>query len=225
MKRLTEELPGVPYVAPFAAFIILLGVKNSLDINANWEYPVRVVIVCVILWLVSRAVIPKRPARLLSSVVVGIFVFLIWIAPDWIWPLYRSHWLFENAVVGAAKTSLPSNVRASLGFLVFRLFGTAILVPVIEELFWRGWLMRYLINVDFRKVPLGTYSATSVWLTAVLFATEHGPYWDVGLCAGLIYNAWMLRTRSLADCMIAHAVTNACLAIYVIAGGHWEYWL
>jgi CAAX prenyl protease-like protein len=63
------------------------------------------------------------------------------------------------------------------------------------------------------------------WATAVLFATEHGPYWEVGLLAGVIYNWWMVQTRSLMDCMIAHAITNACLAIYVVAFGHWEYWL
>jgi len=225
MTRLTEKFPALPYVGPFAVFIVLLGAQNTLHINAKWEYPLRVLIVCGILWLVSRGVITKRPVRPLASMVVGILVFIIWIAPDWISPSYRSHWLFENALLGAAKTSLPTEVRASIGFLVFRLFGTAFLVPVIEELFWRGWLMRYLINADFQKVPLGSYSATSLFLTALLFASEHGSYWDVGLVAGLIYNWWMLRTQSLPDCIIAHGVTNACLGIFVIAGGRWEYWL
>ncbi len=91
------------------------------------------------------------------------------------------------------------------------------LVPVIEELFWRGWLMRYLINPAFQKVPLGAYTGTAFWATAVLFATEHGAYWEAGLLAGLIYNWWMIRTGNLADCMVAHAVTNSCLAVYVVA--------
>jgi membrane protease YdiL (CAAX protease family) len=59
----------------------------------------------------------------------------------------------------------------------------------------------------------------------VLFAAEHGPYWDVGLVAGVIFNLWMMRTKSLGDLILAHAVTNACLAAYVIAAGKWEYWL
>ena len=85
--------------------------------------------------------------------------------------------------------------------------------------------MRYVINPDFAKVPLGSYSALAFWSTAALFATEHGSYWEVGFLAGAIYNYWMLRTRSLADCMIAHAVTNLCLAVYVVGFGHWAYWL
>jgi CAAX prenyl protease-like protein len=96
---------------------------------------------------------------------------------------------------------------------------------VIEELFWRGWLMRYAISPRFETIRLGTYSAFSFWITAVLFASEHGSFWEVGLVAGIIYNWWMLRTHSLGDCITAHAVTNACLAAYVIAGGQWQYWL
>jgi hypothetical protein len=58
-----------------------------------------------------------------------------------------------------------------------------------------------------------------------LFASEHGSYWEVGLAAGIVYNWWMLRTRSLADCMLAHAVTNGALSAFVIATGAWRYWL
>ncbi len=98
-------------------------------------------------------------------------------------------------------------------------------VPVIEELFWRGWLMRWLINPHFEKVPMGTYTPAAFWIVAVLFASEHGPYWEVGLIAGVIFNWWMVRTKSLADCILAHAVTNAILAAYVVATGEWQYWL
>jgi CAAX prenyl protease-like protein len=95
----------------------------------------------------------------------------------------------------------------------------------VEELFWRGWLMRWLIAADFRSVPLGAYTAQAFWVVAVLFASEHGAYWDVGLLAGIAYNWWMLRTRSLGDLILAHAVTNACLSAYVIVARKWEYWL
>jgi len=101
----------------------------------------------------------------------------------------------------------------------------ALVVPVIEELFWRAWLMRWLVNSDFRMVRLGTYAPLAFWLSAVLFASEHGSFWDVGLIAGIVYNFWMIRTRSVADCILAHAVTNAALSVYVIAGHHWQYWL
>ena len=63
------------------------------------------------------------------------------------------------------------------------------------------------------------------WVVALLFASEHGSYWDVGLLTGIIYNAWAVRSKSLGDLILTHAVTNACLCAYVIAAGKWEYWL
>jgi hypothetical protein len=74
-------------------------------------------------------------------------------------------------------------------------------------------------------VRLGAYSALSFWATAALFASEHGPYWEVGLLAGIAYGWWMIRTKSLADCILAHGVTNLLLAAYVLLQGRWEYWL
>jgi CAAX prenyl protease-like protein len=85
--------------------------------------------------------------------------------------------------------------------------------------------MRYLIRADFESVPLGRYTPLSFWVVALLFASEHGPYWEVGLVAGVAYNWWLVRTRNLADCMLAHAVTNALLAGYVLVFGQWQYWL
>jgi hypothetical protein len=74
-------------------------------------------------------------------------------------------------------------------------------------------------------VPLGRYTAVSFWAVALLFAAEHGPYWEVGLIAGVAYNWWLVRTRNLADCVLAHAVTNALLAGYVLVFNQWQYWL
>ena len=109
--------------------------------------------------------------------------------------------------------------------LVFRTLRAVIIVPIVEELFWRGWLLRWLVKNDFQQVPIGAYTPSAVIITALLFASEHGPYWEVGLIAGLIYNLWVIRTRSLADCIVAHAVTNGVLCAYVLATGKWEYWL
>lgn len=84
--------------------------------------------------------------------------------------------------------------------------------------------MRWLIKNDFLSVPLGAYARDAFWITAALFGLEHGPYWEVGLLCGIAYNWWMVRTRSLGDCILTHAVTNGILSAYVISGGHWQYW-
>jgi CAAX prenyl protease-like protein len=77
---------------------------------------------------------------------------------------------------------------------------------------------------DFRKTPLGHFTRFTFLGTAVLFALEHGPYWEVGLLAGLAYNWWMVRTKSLGDLIWCHGVTNACLSAWVLVTGDWHYW-
>jgi CAAX prenyl protease-like protein len=152
-------------------------------------------------------------------------VFAIWIGPDLLIRGYREHWLFQNPILGKLHSSIPQDLLADRMVLLLRCFRAIILVPIIEELFWRAWLMRWVINPDFQAVKLGTYTAKSMWITAILFASEHGPYWEVGLIAGLLFNWWMVRTKSLGDCILAHAITNAALSFYVMQTGKWEYWL
>jgi len=216
---------AVPYVLPFAAFFVLMIAAPYLAFLGVWEYPLRVVLLSAILFVFSRQVIDLRTHSLAASVALGAAVFVLWIAPDILFPAYRNHWLFQNTITGTLTSSLASEHRTDWIALLFRTIRAAILVPDIEELFWRAWMMRWLISPQFERVPLGAFSWSSMIITAVLFASEHGPYWDVGLLTGFVYNWWMVRTRSLGDCIAAHAVTNAFLSAYVIVTKRWEYWM
>ncbi len=208
---------------PFAVLMAVLAVSGFFEVSPHWAYPVRTLAVAAVLLGCARPLLNLQPRYWFGSVVLGVAVFACWVAPDLLWPGLRSHWLFHNALTGPS-TAIAAADRSSFGFLFFRAGGSVLLVPVVEELFWRAWLMRRLIAHDFASVPLGSYSHESFWLTALLFAAEHGSRWDVGLLAGVAYNWWMVRTRNLGDCVIAHTVTNACLAVYVIALGRWEFW-
>lgn len=213
--------PAVPYVAGFVVFLGFLAVGDRLP--GTGGLALRLAVTAAVLALVSRRVIALRPSRLWGSLLLGAAVFLIWIAPDLLWPGYRRHWLFENPLMGRLPEGDAPQAPGTL-FLTLRTLQAVAVVPVLEELFWRGWLLRWLVSSDFEKVPPGTYTPFSFWITALLFASEHGPFWDVGLIAGAAYNWWMVRTRRLADCIFAHAVTNGLLAGYVIGWRRFEYW-
>lgn len=213
--------PSVPYVLPFAVFLALLGIQQVVPIPQS----LRFVLIAAILLIFSRGVLGFRLVNPLGSILLGVAVFAIWIGPDVLFPGWRAHWLFSNDALGRPVSSMSANAKTNGGFLLFRILTSVITVPILEELFWRGWLMRWLIARHFERVPLGTYNAQAFWISAILFATEHGSYWEVGLIAGAIYNWWIIRTRNLWDCILAHAVTNLCLAAYVIARGQWQYWL
>jgi CAAX prenyl protease-like protein len=206
-------------------FLAFLALDRYLPFSPETNYAIRFLVVFTVLAFFSRPVIALRATHFWGSAAIGVALFAIWVGPDVLWPAYRDSKLFSNGIVGAPKSSLPGGVNASVTFIIFRVLSSVVNVPVLEELFWRGWLMRWLISRDFLKVPLGTYTRQSFWLVAVLFASEHGSYWDVGLIAGIVFNLWMIRTRSLADCILAHAVTNACLAAYVLIRDQWQYWL
>ena len=219
---------SLAYVGPFAAFLGLLALSRAVPLP-----PVAVQAGFVGLMLAVLAIL-ARPApdlhhgfklrHVWTTVLLGVLVFALWIAPDLTFPGYRGHWLFQNALTGSSQAGLSVGAQRQPAVLWLRAFRASIIVPVVEELFWRAWMMRWIISPQFLKVPLGAWSAKAFWIVAVLFASEHGSFWAVGLVAGIAYNWWMVRTKSLADLMLAHAVTNACLSVYVVAAGKWEYW-
>jgi hypothetical protein len=222
---LTDRYPSVAYVAPFATFLALLWLGPRLGLPPWAEAAVRVAILVVVLLAFSRNALSFRLNRPGASFGIGVLVFVLWVAPDLLVPGWHHSKIFSNGIFGSFETSTPVEGMNDPIFLALRSMRAIILVPIIEELFWRAWLPRWFDDMDdFRRVPLGQYSRAAFWLTAVLFASEHGALWDVGLMAGIIYNEWMRRTRSLGDLILAHAVTNALLSGYVLMSGKWEYW-
>lgn len=217
--------PAAAYAGPFLIFMVLLAVMPLLGLPPRVGLVVWLAVPSAAILLLSRDVLQLRPARPFWSVVLGVAVFAVWVGPDVLWPAWRNSFLFQNSLVGQARTSLPAAALSDPWAIALRTARAVLVVPILEELFWRGWLMRWIAEPDFRKLPLGHYQARSFWIVAVLFALEHGSFWDVGFAAGIIYNWWMVRTKCLGDLIVAHAVTNACLCWFVVAGGHWQYWL
>ncbi len=108
-------------------------------------------------------------------------------------------------------------------WIAIRLFGASVVVPIMEELFWRGFIIRWIINADFRRVNIGRFTWTSFITTSVLFGLEHNR-WCVGILAGVLYNLLLYRTKSLYACIIAHGITNLGLGVYVITAHQWAFW-
>lgn len=219
-----DRYPSLRYIAPFALFLLFLSATSRFSFDAYWSVPLWVVLLAVVCYLCWPAEIDIKPTHTIASIAIGIGVFLLWIAPDVLVPGYRQNTLFSNGLVGHLHSSIRPTELQSFWVLAWRAARAVLIVPVVEELFWRAWLMRWLIDNDFQKVPLGAYSPVSFWVTAILFASEHGPYWDVGLITGIIFNLWMIRSKSLSDCILMHAVTNGALSWYVIATAQWQYW-
>jgi CAAX prenyl protease-like protein len=226
MSRLLERYPSIPWIAPFAAYMLLLALGPYLPLAQPWESVFRVGVLTAVIgacsWPLVRSFRLEHPV---ASVLLGLAVCALWVLPDALIPGWRSHAIFQNSLTGTLKTSIAPAELANPLVVVLRVLRAAILVPILEELFWRGWLPRWIVNNDWQKVQLGTYSTLAFVATAALFASEHGPFWEVGLLCGLIYNWWMWRTKSIGDLVLVHGVTNAALAGYVLVTGKYEYWM
>jgi CAAX prenyl protease-like protein len=212
------------WVGPFAVFAIWLLADKYIPVANPWREIARGVVLLAAIIGFSRRVLPTAAPHWLGSIILGLGVCAMWIAPDALIPGWRAHSVFQNAITGRVTTSIPPRELTPL-MLALRTARAALLVPVIEELFWRGWLPRWLQSGRFERVPLGQYTPLAFWATAVLFGAEHGPFWEVGLVCGIVYNWWMRRTRSLGDLVLAHAITNLALAAYVIVTGRYMFWM
>lgn len=217
--------PSGPYVIPFAVFMLLVALQGYLPLPQSVEFVLRCAILTGVLWYFSRSVISFRVTNLAGSLLLGLAVFAIWIGPDALIPGYRQHWLFTNSITGKVSTTLAAESQNDWIALAFRMLRATVLVPIIEELFWRAWALRWIARPEFETLPLGAYTTGSFWAVAALFAAEHGPFWEVGLICGVLYNWWMGKTRSLGDLILTHAVTNGALCAYVLIAKKWEYWM
>ena len=109
--------------------------------------------------------------------------------------------------------------------LLARFFRMVVIVPLVEELFWRGFLLRYCVRDDFQNVPVGTFTWTSFLVVTVAFCFEHTPPdWVAALFTSALYNAVAYRSRSLLACVVAHAITNLLLGLYILKTQQWGFW-
>jgi len=218
---------------PFAAFMACIGGEELLRFIAGrgwvalspdiflYTYPVRIFLVVGLLVYYRKQYVELKWAdvrnvpMLLLALLSGILVFVVWIG--------LSACVFSGVpkAPGYNPLQLPSAVQLPL--VIVRIVGASFIVPIMEELFWRSFLLRYLVDVDFESVPLGTYTLSSFLITIILFGFEHHLIL-AGIAAGLAYNLLLYKTRSLALCIVSHSITNIILAGYVVCYMRWDLW-
>ncbi|SHH14411.1 CAAX prenyl protease-related protein [Massilia sp. CF038] len=211
-------------VAPFLVylgFLLLAEVLGRAGMAAEslrWLYPVKTVAVLATLALFWRHYTElhwPRPSAAWAacSVAVGLLVFFLWINLTASWMLIGTPGGYDPRSNGQLEALL----------VVVRIAGAALVVPVMEELFWRSFLLRWLDQLDFQAVEPARISLRSVAIAAVLFGFEHN-LWLAGIVAGLAYSWLYMRSRSLWTAVIAHAVTNGVLGIWVVMTSNWSFW-
>ena len=214
-------------IVPFALFMALLALRGaapedgSWGFDARWLYAVTVAVVGAVLiffWRdygeLARQTLPTLRETLLA-VAVGVAVFAVWIQLDAPWMTLGEPSAGFVPLTAAGAIDWP--------LVAVRWIGAALLVPVMEELFWRSFLMRWIEQPVFEGVDPQRVGLRAVVLSSFVFVLAH-TLWLAAAIAGLAY-AWLyVRSGKLWLPVIAHAVTNGVLGAWVIATGNWRFW-
>lgn len=216
----------LPRVLPFAIYILFLALSDylpqlsnrlsmdALSVNAKWLYTLRVMLVFASLVYFWQGYIELkvRPVakEILFAILAGLLVFLAWVLPYPAWAGVNSH-------------SQAAGMSQDVLWLSSRLVGAAIIVPVMEELFWRSLIMRWIDDKNFLTFSPSNVSLLALVFSSGVFASAHH-LWLAGLFAGLVYGALYILYKNLWVPIVAHAVTNGVLGVWVMSTGHWQYW-
>lgn len=217
--------PILSRVAPFALYMLFMAVVDLVvrigfvDADTRWLYGIKVGLVTLLLWYLRRQYVELQGLAALgarswlSAIAVGMLVFIAWINLDAPWML----------IGGQSEGFDPGSGPDARLLMATRVMGAALVVPLMEELFWRSFLMRWIHNQHFLNVDPRQVNVLALVVSSALFAIEHTE-WFAGLVAGLAYGLLYIRSGKIWLPIIAHAVTNGILGLWIIYTGNWHYW-
>jgi CAAX prenyl protease-like protein len=220
-------------IIPFILYMLFVGLQEGISYLADkgfvhigehallYLYPAKIIVVILSLIFFGKSY-PEFRLRDVNtlrhtavSIGTGVIVFILWINMN-----------LPFATFGTIRGYDPTSIEGpsmKIFIISFRLLGAAVVVPVMEEIFWRSFLIRYIVNPEFVEVPVGYFTWGSFFAVTILFGMEHN-LWLAGMMAGAAYNLVLYHTKSITHCIIAHAVTNLALGVYVLFSGQWQFW-
>jgi uncharacterized protein len=215
------------FTLPMAVFLVLLALGSLprglagaswLGSPEYWIYAAQTILCgALLLWFWREY--EFGPARqILFTAAVALLVFALWVAPQALLGFAPRLDGFNPEIFSGQPATYWAAVAA-------RFIRLVVIVPLVEEIFWRGFVLRYFINEEFHLVPVGTFSWLSFAIVTVGFGFSHARAdWVVALLAGALYNCVAYRTKSLTSCVLAHALTNLLLGLWIMKTGQWGFW-
>lgn len=230
--------PTAARVAPFIIFVLLTACQGQAgEASRYWVYLAKTLVGIWLVWEMRPFVSEIRWAIGWEAIVVGVGVFVLWVGISGPWTTQDSLWVnLERWVKPGVSHPLatpakPWNPLVQFSgtpalawlFIMARILGSALVVPPIEEAFYRSFLYRYIAKTDFMSVSLGEFLPRPFVITALIFGLSHNE-WIAGILCGAAYQWLVIRKNRLGDAMTAHAITNFLLGCWVVWRGAWNFW-
>ena len=205
-------------VAPFVIFVALLLFQGQFgDASLYWVYLLRTLVGAWLIWEMRPFVPEMRWAFSWEAVVAGVVLFVMWVVIDPYYPQSKGTGPDWNPIA-----FFGAGTAVSWAFMAARVAGMTLVVPPLEEVFWRSFLYRWFVRTDFQNMPFNRFHPTSFIVTSALFGAEHHQ-WLAGVLYGFAMQGLVIRKNRIGDAMTAHAVTNFLLGVYVCRTGQWQF--
>jgi CAAX prenyl protease-like protein len=225
------QAPTWTHILPF---VLWLFVMQMLGDPAGWKYAVRSAagVAALLYWRPWRWYAPFSPRHLPLAGAVGLVGFGMWVVfeTEWMgrWPEVQSvyfHWGVMPLGRLPASSAFSAYAPDASGWplTLIRIAGSGLVISLIEEFFWRGFVYRWVIDQNWLDVDIGSFHPGPYVLVALFFGFEH-QRWLTGFLCGLAYGWLTIRTRDIWAAGVAHAVTNLLLGVYVVAAGQYQFW-
>ncbi len=233
--------PALVRVVPFALFILLTSMQERFgDTGRYWVYAGKTFLGAVMLLAIWRYIEEMEWRFSWEAVAVGVGVWIIWVGLDGYYPktgtLYAEHicpWLQKIGLTKSCTAApvAPWNPNEAFGpasglalfFIVVRIVGSSLVVPPLEEVFYRSFVYRYIASQEFMAVSLGKFLPIPFLVTSVLFGFVHHE-WLAGILCGFAYQGLVIWKGRLGDAIVAHGITNFLLGLWVVWKGAWHFW-
>jgi CAAX prenyl protease-like protein len=219
MLNSLRNSPVVARVAPFAVFALFTIVQIRLGEAGQYlVYTLKTLAGAGMLWLVWRQVREMRWNFSWEAVAAGIAVWAIWVGLEGRYPL-----ILQRAGTFNPPRTLGSDSTLAWMFVGIRLAGSSLVVPLVEEVFYRSFLYRLAIRSDFLGVPLNRFDWKAFLFVGTIFGLQHFE-WLPGILCAFVYQALVIKKNRLGDAVTAHGITNLMLGVWVVWRDAWYFW-
>jgi len=209
-----HENPTAAYLVPFLAVLAASMLARAVSGGFETWYGLEPLAGMLALWYFRRELLELDWRCSWRGLAAGILGFALWIL--------AARLLTTTSGMPAALQALPTAWRTL--WILARIVGAAAIVPLAEELAYRGYLLRRLVARDFAAQSFQKVGIWPLLASAVVFGLVHGAMWLPGIAVGVIYGALVIRTGRIGEAVCAHATTNALLAAAVLTAGQWQLW-
>src|SRR4051794_5878735 len=221
----------IAYMLPMFVFLAFVWA------GGNWKnlyphfYVARAVIVAALLAVLWRNYTKIRWNGWWLGAILGVVSIFQWVGMQLLLQKLTFHYHgepyspFKPSPDAFDPTKAFDSAAIMWAWIAIRIASASLVVPVMEELFWRDFLWRSIIApAGFKLAQVGEKNWKAFLIVSIAFATVHGNWWLTAIVWGMLIGGLLMRTKSLGACIVMHGVTNLLLAAYVLYTRDWSFW-